>query len=211
MLIRVKDTGIGIPEDQSESIFELFTQVESEETRQQSGLGIGLSLARQLTELHDGSITLHSRGKGRGSEFVVTLPLAKHREVAGHPPEERPTGKSTPTFRILVVEDNEDAAETLALALRMGGHEVKTALHGREGLKLASGFRPEAAIVDIGLPDISGYEVGRQLRAQFPDILLIAHTGWDQPEDCKRSEEAGFDHHIVKPANIQKMIGLMKR
>jgi CheY-like chemotaxis protein len=177
--------------------------------RSQGGLGIGLALAKALVELHGGSIEARSDGPGKGSEFVVRLPL---RRVAQDPkpiiPPAPPTRKAKASRRILVVEDNVDGARSLESLLKMLGHEVAVAHDGTAGLDTARTFKPDLAILDIGLPGgISGYEVARRLRQtpEHKDVMLIAMTGWGKEEDRKKAMEAGFNAHLVKPVELQDL------
>ena len=196
--ISVKDDGIGIPPDKLTDIFELFARVDAS-FDQQGGLGIGLTLVRQLVELHGGTIEAHSDGVGHGSEFVMSLPVVVATAVTvpvGH----EATPASTPR-RILVADDNRDAVETLKLLLEMGGHDVHTAFDGEAAITCAEQTMPEVALLDIGMPKANGYEVARRIR-EHPwgkSIYLIALTGWGQDEDKRRAREAGFDAHLVKP------------
>jgi CheY-like chemotaxis protein len=185
-------------------LFEMFFQVDDALDRAQGGLGIGLSLVRGLVELHGGSVDAFSDGVGRGSEFVVRLPVSAEHAIA--PPiavaskaEEMP-GTAR---RILVVDDNEDSADTLALLLRLKGHEVETAYDGRAGVAAAERFRPEVVLLDIGMPNLDGREVCRHIRQQSwgSSIVLLAVTGWGQEDDRRRTAEAGFDGHVVKPVD----------
>lgn len=212
-VIRVKDTGIGIPVDRLETIFEMFHQINPIENRIQSGLGIGLSLVKKLIEMHGGTIQAYSEGIGKGSEFVVSLPLAQQptkKELPATASGEEENARTTPS-RILIVDDNADAAITIQEALQLGGHTVEVSFSGQEALMATAIFQPTAALIDIGLPDIKGYEVARQLRMQFPAMLLIAHSGWGQDVDRQQSQEAGFDYHLVKPAEIEEIVKLLKK
>lgn len=214
VIIRVKDNGIGIPSDHLERIFELFHQIEQVGKELQNGLGIGLNLAKTLVEMHNGSIVAYSKGKDQGSEFVVRLPLVKERIPAeNHSPTTgnkeklaKPQG-----LRILVVDDEEDIGEVMKVLLEMEGHQVQTALTGESAIEKAPIFEPEAALVDIGLPGIDGYEVARRLRKAYPELLLIAHSGWGSEEDRRRSREAGFDSHLLKPADIAEIIACLTK
>jgi signal transduction histidine kinase len=202
-VVRVRDTGAGIASDMLERVFELFAQANPQETRTHSGLGIGLSLVRGLVALHGGSVWATSDGPGRGSEFVVRLPLL---QVV---PEPRHAARATasayaavPPLRLLIVDDNVDTANGLALHLReTGKHIVQLAHSGGEGLAAAKEFEPELVLLDIGLPDIDGYEVARRLRAdeRFQDVPLIALTGFCGHADRVRAKRAGFDDYLVKP------------
>jgi len=216
-VIRVRDTGIGIEPEMLAKVFGLFVQVERRLDRSKGGLGIGLSLVRQLVEMHGGTIQAHSEGPGRGSEFVVRLP-ALSRE-GGPPLESRPDAapspRSTPARRrILVVDDNVDSARTMALLLmRLWKQEVQVAHDGPAALEAARAFHPEVILLDIGLPGLSGYEVARRLRRQpeFAGTLLVAMTGWGQDDDRLKSEEAGFDRHLVKPVDPDALRELLSK
>jgi PAS domain S-box-containing protein len=205
-VFRVRDTGMGIPAVRLEEIFELFTQLKTPETRTE-GLGIGLTLAKQLTALHGGTISALSEGSGKGSEFVVRLP-----QQTGVPPESEgavPRTRGT-RHRVLIIDDNQDARDVLAMSLEIDGHRVFAAASGREGLEVALVERPTVVIVDIGLPDIDGHEVARRLRqALGSEVTLVAFSGYGQPEDRRRSLEAGFDVHVVKPATGETILSLL--
>jgi signal transduction histidine kinase/integral membrane sensor domain MASE1/CheY-like chemotaxis protein len=198
---RVRDNGIGIPPEMTERVFELFTQAETLPDTLHQGLGIGLTLVRRLVGLHGGRVTARSDGRGKGSEFEVRIPLAAGPSV--------PAGSAAPAAegrvgrRILIVDDNADSAESLALVLQMRGHDVRTAHDGPSGLEDARTRTPEVALLDIGLPGMSGYDVAKAMRpAGATRPLLIALTGYGQAEDRRRSEEAGFDMHLVKPVDL---------
>jgi len=192
-------------------IFGLFAQVERPQERAEGGLGIGLSLVRSLTEMHGGSVGAHSAGPGRGSEFVVRWPLLGEETPAGVevPPEEAPPTERA--IRVLLVDDNVDATESLAMLLRLWGHEVAVAHDGPAALRAAAACRPGVALLDIGLPGMDGYELARQLRRQpgLERTALVALTGWGQEEDRRRSQEAGFDHHLVKPVELSDLQTLL--
>jgi signal transduction histidine kinase/DNA-binding response OmpR family regulator len=213
-VIRVRDAGMGIPGDMLASIFDLFTQADRSLDRSQGGLGIGLTLVRQLVELHGGSVSAHSDGPGKGSEFVVRLPLLKEEGASTKAdPGAAPTTAFllNPSKKILVVDDNRDAAESLALLLEVAGHEVRACHDGRSALLRAEAFQPDAVLLDIGLPGMDGYEVARRLRA-LPGLrgaLLVALTGYGQDEDQRRAREAGFDYHLIKPADLEALSGLL--
>jgi signal transduction histidine kinase/ActR/RegA family two-component response regulator len=199
--IAVRDSGIGIPRDMLGRVFDMFTQVPQSLERSQGGLGIGLTLVKRLVELHGGAVEARSAGPGLGAEFVVTLaedcaaPAAPEMAAAA-PPAARKT-------RILVADDNRDAADSLAYMLRIGGHDVRTAYDGQQALDVAETYRPAVALIDLGMPRVNGYETARRLRASSfgADLVLIALTGWGQPDDRSRSLAAGFDHHVVKPVD----------
>jgi len=199
--IRVRDNGIGITRSSLGKIFEVFRQAERPEGQAASGLGVGLALVRQIVEMHGGRVTAHSAGVGKGSEFLVCLPrgAAPDRETdAGSVAPPEPTQGQ---LRILAADDNRDAADTLADLLRMDGHEVSAVYDGEAAVEIATTFRPDLVFLDIGLPGISGYDAARALR-RLPfgnDMTLVALTGWGQDEDRRRSTEAGFDRHLVKP------------
>jgi len=200
-LIRVRDNGIGVPPDVLGRVFEPFVQCDGSLARSEGGLGIGLTLVRSLTEMHGGRVEAHSPGLGQGSEFVVRLPI----HVAAGIPERLPreTSPFTPArpVRVLVVEDNLDAAESLATLLRLWGHEVRMVHDGLDALDAARAYRPEVVLLDIGLPGLDGYQVAERLRREvgLDNTLLVAMTGYGQPEDRRRSREAGIHHHFVKP------------
>jgi signal transduction histidine kinase/ActR/RegA family two-component response regulator len=201
-IIRVRDNGIGIPAEMVDAIFDLFTQANRSLDRAQGGLGIGLTLVRHIVEMHDGSVAVASAGYGQGSEFTIRLPL--HTEPVVLPPEEEPPPPPEKRQRrVLVVDDNLDVADSLASMLRQHGHEVTLAHDGPAALAMAPGLRPQVVLLDIGLPGLDGYEVARRLRAmpELSDTLLIALTGYGQPEAKRTADEAGFHVHLVKPVN----------
>lgn len=212
VMIRVKDTGIGIAPEALAQIFELFVQADQGPGRHRGGLGIGLSLVRMLVELHGGTIRAHSNGLGQGSEFVVLLPRITASEslpaAVEHPSFNARTARPPleAPLRLLVVDDNRDAAMTLGTLLgKLAGHDVRIAYDGPEALRIAQSFKPEVVLLDIGLPGMDGCEVARRLRATASgaNALLIALTGWGQREDHRRSQDAGFDHHLVKPVDSE--------
>ena len=211
-VVRVRDTGIGIAPELLPRIFDLFTQAEQGLDRAQGGLGIGLALVKALVEMHEGSVEARSAGPGQGSEFVVRLPV---REA----PETEPTRcaaaatASPASLRVLVVDDNVDAADSLAMLLRLGGHEVRVAYTGPAAFR---GGRPPtrmSILLDIGLPGMDGYEVARRLRGkpQTRNAVLIAMTGYGQEADKERARRAGFDHHFVKPVDPTQLHDLLAR
>jgi signal transduction histidine kinase/DNA-binding response OmpR family regulator len=211
-VIRVRDTGIGIPGEMLASVFDLFTQVDRSLDRSQGGLGIGLTLVRQLVEMHGGSVAARSEGLGRGAEFEVRLP-ALPAEVVPEPAGAVPAGLPGrgPGRRVLVVDDNRDAAESLALLLDVAGHQSRVAHDGPSALAAADEYSPEVVLLDIGLPGMDGYEVCRRMRARPATrrALLVALTGYGQEEDQRRAREAGFDHHLIKPADLEVLAGLL--
>lgn len=203
-VIRVRDNGIGIPADMLARIFDMFAQVDRSLERSQGGLGIGLTLVRRLTEMHDGSIEAHSNGPDEGSEFVVRLPIFSPRQHEPSPRSDVPQPTGLSECRILVVDDNRDSADSLGMLLRLMGNDIRTAHDGLEAVELAETFHPELVLLDIGLPKLNGYEVARRIR-RHPggrDVILVALTGWGQEEDRRRSQEAGFNFHIVKPVEL---------
>jgi PAS domain S-box-containing protein len=196
-VVRVQDDGIGIAPNLIGSVFDLFVQADRSLARSQGGLGVGLAIARLITELHGGRIEARSEGVGRGSEFTVRLPLASDES----PPAGAAAAHGSASRRILIVDDNRDAAETLAAMLEMAGHEVRVALDGEAGLRLGDAFRPQLVLLDIGLPGMDGYETARRLRERpaTREALIIAVSGYGSEADRRRSREAGFDYHLVKP------------
>ncbi|HKQ72531.1 MAG TPA: PAS domain-containing protein [Blastocatellia bacterium] len=213
MRLRVCDNGIGIPPENLPQVFEMFAQVESDTERSQGGLGIGLTLARRLVEMHGGKIEAHSAGLGKGSEFVVRLP-ARTESLAD--PNRKPVGNlstqaANVSRRVLIVDDNKDSAESLAVLLRLDGHEVRLAHDGLTALEEARVFQPDVMFLDINLPGMNGYEVSRRLRLdpELRGITLVAMTGYGQKEDRRRTQEAGFDHHFIKPVDPDMIYELM--
>ena len=201
-VIKVWDSGIGIPAEMLPRIFDLFTQANRSPDRSQEGLGIGLSLVKHLIELHGGAITARSEGPGKGSEFIVRLPVAGGREETKSEPAAEPARAARATsLKVLVVDDNPDSVSTLAMLLSLLGSEVRTAVDGVEALRVADEFRPDAVLLDLGLPRMNGYDVAREIRRQpwSGGVALIATTGWGQESDRRLAREAGFDHHLVKP------------
>jgi signal transduction histidine kinase/CheY-like chemotaxis protein len=202
-VVRVRDSGIGLDERSLASIFEMFVQVDRSLTRTQAGLGVGLTLARRLVGLHGGTITAFSEGLGRGSEFIVRLPMSdKPAGAEDRSARAAPAGARRPR-RILLADDNVDFATSLAVVLQRRGHEVRVAHDGAEALRAVETFRPEFAFLDIGMPKVHGYELARRLREnpETADCVLVAVTGWGQPDDRNRARDAGFDRHLVKPVD----------
>jgi CheY-like chemotaxis protein len=208
--VRVRDTGIGIRPEMLPRIFDLFVQAERRTKNAQGGLGIGLSLVRGLVELHGGSVEAHSAGPGQGSEFVVRLPLVAQGEDRAEGTGPAATARSAPR-RVLVVDDSPDAADSLALLLRLEGQEVGVAYDGPSALAQATAGPPDIAFLDLGMPQMDGYELARRFRADpaLQGVVLVALTGWGQPEDRRRTAEAGFDHHLVKPVEPDLLHGLL--
>lgn len=213
VLIRVRDSGIGIAPNQLGRIFDMFVQLDTSLERSVSGLGIGLTLAKNLVELHGGTMEVHSAGAGQGSEFVVRLPVLAEAPKPAPPEPAAMELKATPPRRILVVDDNEDSAESLTILLSLAGHKTHTAYDGLEALGAAETFRPDMILLDIGLPKLNGYEVARKIRKQpwGQVMVLVALTGWGQEEDRRRSRDAGFNHHLTKPVDPLELTNLLAR
>jgi PAS domain S-box-containing protein len=212
-VVRVRDSGVGIAPEMLAQIFEMFTQAPHTASRAQGGLGIGLTLVKGLVELHGGSVQAASDGVGKGAEFIVRVPLVSRggTPVATKTDVTRLT--SVTPRHILIVDDNVDSAESLSMMLRMLGHETMTAHDGLQALDIAESFLPEVCLLDIGMPNLDGYELAKRLR-QKPwagNILLVALTGWGQEEDKRRSANAGIDFHLIKPVNPAALIALLER
>jgi CheY-like chemotaxis protein/two-component sensor histidine kinase len=208
-VFRVRDDGVGIPADILPRVFDLFTQADRSLARSAGGLGIGLTIVRSLVELHGGAVTATSDGPGRGSEFVVRLPLGGVREASAAVPAAE-TLVIPSRLRILVVEDNADTREILRAMLEGDGHEVYVAGDGPSGLETAGTARPDVAFIDIGLPGLDGYEVGRRIRQEHGKLIrLVAVTGYGQAGDRARSRDAGFDVHLVKPVAPEQLRGAL--
>jgi CheY-like chemotaxis protein len=210
-VVSVSDSGIGISAEALPAIFNMFMQADSSAQRRHSGLGIGLTIARSLVEMHGGRISARSEGPGKGSQFIVRLPLAgatdaqKHSvKLATHPLEGAP--------RVLVVDDNRDAADSLGTLLQMLGATVEVVHTGRAALQAIDTFKPAILFLDLGMPEIDGYEIARSVRAraELHDVTLIAVTGWGQEKDRNRTHAAGFDHHLVKPANVDQLKTMLR-
>ena len=207
-VLRVRDTGVGIAAAFLPHLFDLFTQAERSSDRSQGGLGIGLALVKRLVEMHEGTIGVSST-LGEGSEFVVSLPV--HRPMAlSQKTQPPPTEIAKPTsaaLRVLIVDDNVDAATALEMLLQESGHLVRVAHTGPTGLAAALDFRPDVMLLDIGLPELDGWEVAKRIRQQptLHDIVLVAMTGYGQKADRQRSQKAGFDHHFAKPVQSGKL------
>jgi CheY-like chemotaxis protein len=231
VVLRVRDTGAGIPPEMLERIFETFTQGQRALDRAPGGLGVGLALVQRLVQLHGGSVTAFSAGVGQGSEFVVRLPrtgpmadselrIDQQQDARlGTPPvlsKEQPVNPQSSVRlagakRILLIEDHPDGREMLQALLRLWGHQVESVANGLQGIEAIRRQRPEVALIDIGLPGLDGYEVARQVR-ELPggsQVLLIALTGYGQPDDRRRAFAAGFDAHLVKPVNPEELSKLL--
>jgi two-component system, sensor histidine kinase len=201
-LLSVQDNGIGISAEMLPKVFDLFVQSERALDRSEGGLGIGLSVVKQLVDMHHGSVTARSAGPGQGSIFEIRLPLVTA------PVAEVSSAAAGPTAskRVLIVDDNRDAADSISLLLKIHGHDVRTAYGGEDALTLAATYPADVVLLDIGLPGMNGYEVARRLRAAGTSAHLVALTGYGQPEDVKRAREAGFDEHMVKPIDFDRLL-----
>ncbi len=206
----VRDTGIGIPREQLPRIFDMFTRLDRSLEKSQGGLGIGLTLVKRLVDMHGGTITADSEGPGLGSEFTLRLPVARPPAAASPSPSKRLVRAPQP-FRILVADDNTDAADTLGMLLESMGHSARVAYDGLEAIEAAQDFQPEVAFIDVGMPRLNGLDACRRLRADHGSdaMVLIALTGWGQDEDRRRTREAGFDHHMVKPVDPTQLIRIL--
>ncbi len=208
----VADDGIGIEPAMLSRVFELFTQVDQTLERPQAGLGVGLTLARRLIEMHGGTLEGTSDGPGRGSRFVVRLPHVAAPERAAAPAAAHPPEAATSGHRILIVDDNRDFAASLAAILRVLGNDVQVANDGAEGLAAARSFIPDVAFLDIGMPKLNGYDLAMELR-KVPSLagsLLVAVTGWGQERDRAQARDAGFDHHLIKPVDPGDVIAILR-
>jgi len=209
-MIRLRDNGIGIAADKLPRIFDMFVQIDTSLERSVSGLGIGLTLVKSLVELHDGTVEAHSGGLSQGSEFKVRLPIL---EEMPEPPRLPTPGQQKPatTLRILVVDDNRDSARSLSKLMTLIGHKTQIAYDGLEAVEAAGTFRPEVILLDIGLPKLNGYQACYKIREQpwSKNILIVALTGWGQDEDRRKSKEAGFDGHLVKPVDYAELEKLL--
>jgi CheY-like chemotaxis protein len=212
-VLRVRDNGVGIAPEAMPQLFDMFMQVESSTDRSQGGLGIGLTIVRRLVEMHGGKIEARSAGLGKGSEFLVRLPaLAEPApESARELPEASSESSAKGPRRMLVVDDNVDSAESMALVLRLQGHEVRLAYDGQSALEEAQSFRPEVMFLDLDLPKMDGYEVARRLRLEpaMRYMALVAMTGYGREEDRQRTQKAGFQLHLVKPVDFNKVEELL--
>ncbi len=211
VVVLVQDTGVGIASDQLPRIFDMFSQVDRSLEKSQGGLGIGLSLVRRLVELHGGSVEAKSEGFGKGSEFVVRLPAIMDTPVPSSELKDDQQSNLITPLRVLIVDDNRDSVTTLSMLLNLLGHKIHTAYDGEQALSAAREFRPDVILLDIGLPKLNGYDVCRKIREQpYGDrVVIIAQTGWGQPESRQKTSEAGFDHHMVKPLDtnaLQKLL-----
>jgi CheY-like chemotaxis protein/anti-sigma regulatory factor (Ser/Thr protein kinase) len=212
IVVRVRDTGVGIERELLPHVFDLFVQADVSLERARGGLGIGLTIVRQLVQMHGGRVEARSDGPGRGSEFLVRLPqAAAMARGQGAPPSRRSSAAAR--LRVLVVEDNADSADTLAEILRLWGHQVRLVLDGPSAIEAAERFEPDVIVSDIGLPGISGLELARRFRRHpaCGRVVLVALSGYGGDEDRRRAVEAGFDHHLVKPPDLAMLADLLDR
>jgi CheY-like chemotaxis protein len=202
----VRDNGVGIAPELVPRVFDLFVQSERTPDRSQGGLGIGLSVVKRLVEMHGGAVRLASDGEGRGTTVAIRLPRIEPQNVAARRPM-----PASGARRVLVVDDSTDAADSLAMLLELEGHEVSTAYTAAAALEKAERLQPEIAFIDIGLPQMDGYEVARRLRAsdRCRAMRLVALTGYGQPDDRDQARRAGFDHHLVKPADLESVDAIL--
>lgn len=208
-VIHVKDQGIGIAPEMVPRIFEMFMQAPAQHEGRQEGLGIGLTLAKRLVELHGGSVSASSEGPGKGSEFCVRLPIREESLATGASQSDQTASAPDPRRRVLIADDNIDAVESLRILLELDGHEIRTAHDGVQAMEAAEAFTPDIALVDLGMPRMNGYEVARRMSAspRLRNVTLVALTGWGQPEDRMQTARAGFKHHLTKPVDM----GLLQR
>lgn len=212
VVLSVKDNGIGIDEAMLPDLFRIFSQQTAAQGRSQGGLGIGLSLVKGLVELHGGTVDVSSRGPGKGSEFIVRLPLtADAPSEVREPVESDDRQRSTARYRILIADDNRDGADSLAMLLQVLGHEVQRAYAGDQAAEVAEQMRPDVVLLDIGMPKLNGFDVCRRIRSEpwGRGVVLIALTGWGQEEDRRRTREAGFDLHLVKPVDSAELLNVL--
>ena len=216
--VSVQDDGVGIPAEMLPEIFSLFTQVDGSLGRSQGGLGIGLSLVKTLVEMHDGSVAVESAGLGLGSRFLVRLPLmdgkmAPALDEGGKRGDVSEPSREAKSYRILVVDDNADTVRGMARFLKLSGHEVRVAPDGPSALTAASEFLPEVVLLDIGLPGMTGHDVARELRRdrRLANSTFIAVSGYGQEKDLSEARESGFDHHMIKPVDVDRLLELISR
>ena len=198
----MKDDGVGIPADMLPLVFDMFVQVDRSLEKSQGGLGIGLTLVKRLVELHGGRVEAKSAGTGRGSEFIVRLPILVNIVAASRRPSQS-NGRAEDKLdaRILIADDNKDSAESLAMLLQLRGADVRTVHDGLEAVETAEVFQPDLVLLDIGMPKLNGYDAARRIRETpwAAKATIVAMTGWGQPDDKRRAADAGFDHHLTKP------------
>ena len=201
-LLRVRDNGVGIEKETLAKLFQPFVQGERTLHRTPGGLGLGLALSRSIVELHGGSVQAASDGPGKGAEFVVALPFSRNVAL---PTVRAATPRPRGRLRICVIDDNEDNADSLHDVLELEGHDVHVAMDGELGIDLVLAVHPDVVLCDVGLPGLDGFEVARRLRAAGSTAMLVALTGYASPEDVLRAQEAGFDHHLAKPTDLDKL------
>jgi CheY-like chemotaxis protein len=206
-LIRVADTGIGIAPEILPHIFEMFTQVDHSLERTRGGLGLGLAIVKRLVELHEGTVQVASAGLGQGTEFIVRLPLAPADLPAAAAPETPEIAKAGSALKIVVADDNIDSAESMMMLLQLDGHDVRSAFDGRDAIEVAEKFRPDAILLDIGMPRMNGYDTAREIRKTEwgRETILVALTGWGLEKNKRDALAAGFNHHLVKPVDIDEI------
>jgi CheY-like chemotaxis protein/two-component sensor histidine kinase len=211
VVIRVRDSGVGIAAEQLPHIFEMFMQIDTSLERSVSGLGIGLALVKNLVQLHGGTVEVHSAGVGKGTDFEVRLPLVVETPESSPPAQAVDEGAPTAARRILVVDDNRDSADSLVQLLKLTGNETQTAYDGLEAVAAAETFRPDAMLLDVGLPKFNGHEACRRIREQpwGKNIIIVALAGWGQDEDRQKSKETGFSGHMVKPVELKALHALL--
>ncbi|HTK97515.1 MAG TPA: ATP-binding protein [Pseudomonadales bacterium] len=210
LVVRVTDSGIGIAREELESVFEIFTQSGRSVEQQQGGLGIGLYLVKRIVELHDGTVEARSAGSGCGSEFIVRLPILTDEGVAENAVQSAPAPTVVPR-RFLVVDDNRDSVSTLDALLKLHGHQTRTAHDGAQALALMDAFHPDVVLLDLGMPNLNGFDTCRRIR-ELPwgrSVMIVALTGWGSPEDRRRTNEAGFDHHFIKPVEYASLMQVL--
>jgi len=212
VVVSVRDSGHGIPAEMLPRVFDLFLQLPDPAARKHGGLGIGLTLVKTLVEMHGGTVRASSAGTGKGSEFIVRLPLLADAPALA-PAADAPATPRLPTRRVLVVDDNRDAAQSLALILNMMGLTTRVAASGPEALAALPQFRPQLVFLDIGMPEMDGHEVARAIRAMtdWRGLTLVAVTGWGQEEDRRKSQQAGFDHHLIKPIDVRALEAFLRK
>jgi len=212
VVVRVVDTGIGIDPAMLDRVFELFAQADQSLERPTAGLGVGLTLARALVALHGGTVVARSEGSGKGSEFVVRLPLVVRPIATVLELQRQPSGLRSAGHRVLVVDDNRDFASSLAMLLSELGNEVRVANDGAQGLEAAKAFVPQVAFLDIGMPKLNGYRLAEMMRAEsaLAHTHLVALTGWGQEKDRRAAQDAGFDRHLVKPVKLEQILDILE-
>jgi CheY-like chemotaxis protein/two-component sensor histidine kinase len=207
VILRVTDSGVGIPADKLDSVFDMFAQIQQDHESGHTGLGIGLSLVKSLVEMHGGSVTVTSRGRNLGTTFLLRLPRASAAPVVGPATPDASNGHAPDKCRVLVVDDNVDALKSLSRMVELLGSEVRRAHDGLQAIEMAREFKPDIVLMDIGMPRLNGYDAARRIRQEpwGQELTLIATTGWGQDADRQRTADAGFDQHLVKPIDLSKL------